>query len=52
VRQHSVPIFASTKPAPAGSSLDGRNRCVTEDNLCRFIGHTSASLQKASLDVD
>jgi len=52
VRQYSVPIFTSTKPASAGSSLDGGNRCVAEDNLCRFIGHTSASLQKASLDVD
>ena len=52
VRQHSMPIFASTEPAPAGSSLDSGNRCVAEDKFCRLIGHTSASLQKAALDVD
>jgi len=32
-------IFASAEPAPAGSSLDGANRRVAEDNLCRFIWH-------------
>jgi hypothetical protein len=52
LRQHSAPIFASTEPAPAGSSLDGGNHCVTEDNLCRFIGHTTARLQKDFLCVD
>src|SRR5882724_652622 len=52
MRQRSMPIFASTEPAPTRSSLDSGNRCITEDNLCRFIGHTSASLQKDFLGVD
>ncbi len=46
VRQSSRSIFASTEPAPAGSSLDGGNRCVAEDNLCRFIGHISSEITK------
>src|SRR5206468_3157669 len=52
VRERSMPIFASTEPAPSGGSLDRRNRRVTEDNLCRFIGHTIARLQKDFLCVD
>jgi len=46
LRQQSMPIFLSTEPAPSGSSLDSGNRCVTEDNFCRFIGHIVARLQK------
>jgi basic amino acid/polyamine antiporter, APA family len=48
-------IFSLTGTAAAGqhrSSFDSANRCITEDNLCRFIGHTSASLQKDFLGVD
>ena len=52
VRQQSMTIFASTKLSPAWDSLDSRNRCVPEDNLCRFIGHTTARLQKDFLCVD
>jgi len=47
-----VSIFASTEPPPARGSLDSRDRCVTEENFCRFIGHTAASLQKQLFGVD
>src|SRR6266516_1047036 len=46
VRQHSMRIFGSTEPAPARRSLDRGNRCVAEDNFCRFIGHISDEVTK------
>ena len=46
VRQQSMTIFASTKPAPTGSSLDSGDGCVTEDNFCRFIGHIRGEVTK------
>ena len=52
VRQQSIRIFVSTEPAPARDALDSGNRCVTEDNFCRFIGHTTARLQKVFIGVD
>jgi hypothetical protein len=44
-------IFPSTKPSPAGSSLDGGNRCVAENNFCQLIGHMTTSLQKHPVGV-
>ena len=52
MRQSSRLIFASTEPPPARGSLDSHDRCVTEENFCRFIGHTAASLQKQLFGVD
>jgi hypothetical protein len=52
MRQSPRPIFASTEPPPAWGSLDSRDRGVTEENFCRFIGHTAASLQKQLFGVD
>src|SRR5437899_12460793 len=46
VRQHSMRIFASTEPPPARGSLDSRDRCVTEENFCRFIGHNGGEVTK------
>src|SRR5882724_3899924 len=46
VRQHSMRIFASTEPAPSGSSLDRGNCCISEDNFCRFIGHNGGEVTK------
>ena len=51
-RRRFLSVFLSMKPSPAGSSLDGGNRCVAENNLCRLIGHITASLQKHFLGVD
>jgi hypothetical protein len=52
LRQRSMSIFVSTELAPVRSSLDNCNRCVTEDNFCRFIGPSVARLQKDFLCVD
>src|SRR5439155_8482148 len=51
VRQRFILIFPSTKPSPAGSSLDGGNCCVAENNFCQLIGHMTASLQKHFVGV-
>jgi hypothetical protein len=50
LRQHSARIFASTKPAPTGSSLDSGNGCVAENNFRRFIGH-AWSVYEAAWDA-
>jgi hypothetical protein len=52
LRQRSMSILVSREPAPARSSLDSGNRCVTEDNFCRFIGPIVARLQKDFFCVD
>jgi hypothetical protein len=52
VRQRGTCIFRPAKPAPAPSSLDGGNRCVTEKNFCRLISHMGAILQKHFGGVD
>jgi hypothetical protein len=52
VRGRFLSVFLSTKPSPAGSSLDGGNRRVAENNFCRLIGHMTASLQKHFICVD
>jgi basic amino acid/polyamine antiporter, APA family len=39
VRGRFLSVFLSTKPSPAGGSLDGGNRCVAENDLCRLIRH-------------
>src|SRR5215472_3328603 len=52
VRQRFILVFLSTKPSPTGSSLDGGNRCVAENNFCRLISHMFASLPKHFLGVD
>src|SRR6266478_2253527 len=46
MRQSSALIFASTEPPPARGSLDSRDRCVTEENFCRFIGHIRGEVTK------
>src|SRR5262249_56847844 len=52
VRQLSGLVFLSAKPASAASSLEGGNRCIPKNNLCRLISHMAASLQKYFLAVD